>query len=246
MAKKLHAALKRLYPMNEMCRLIDEHFAGIHGLEQLLLEFHAKVEAVNRSAANGLSLLEGMVPLVQRAPQQQSQQLEQNLALNRKVASAIESVNTCLLQVASQRDERGAQLTSALEQLTNTGGLTSRLVECITALETLHDNGGLAENRNLQELARLREQLAEMTEVLRELDHWHSRQMKQILDYQSLSESRILQEVGRLREQLVELDRRHSSQMQQILERLSTISSTTPHAPSRELRTHAIHGRSES
>lgn len=231
MAKRLHATLKRLYPMNEICRLIDEHFAGMHGLKQLISDVQARVE--DRIAANGSSLLQGMIPLVQQVPQQQRmcQELEQNLVLNRKVVSAIESLNTALLEVASKRDDQGAPLASALEQLTNTfRGLTSRLAERVTALETLHDNESLAESRTLQELARLREQLAEIAEVLRESDHWHSSQMKQIFDYQSLAESRTRQEVARLREQLVELDRRHSSQMQQILDCLIDMSPATPHA----------------
>jgi len=248
MAKRLHNTLKRLYPMNEICRLIDEHFAGIHGLERLLLDVQASVEAVGRSAAGGLGLPQGMTSAVQQTPQQQiCQELEQNLVLSRKAASAIESVNASLLEVVTQRDERDVQLASALEQLNDIRGLTSGLAERVATLQTLHNNEGLAESRTLQEFARLSGQLAELADVLREFDRWHSSQMKQIFDCQSLAESRTLEEVARIKEQLTELDRKHSSQMQQILDRLIDMPPARLHGRSRsEPRPHRMHSRGKS
>ena len=66
MIDKLHARLKQLYPINEMCRLIDAHFARLDGLEQRVCEVLG-----HELASNGSALLQGMTLLVQQIQEQQ-------------------------------------------------------------------------------------------------------------------------------------------------------------------------------
>ena len=109
MSLKLHDRLKKLYPMNEVCRLIDAHFARIDGLEERVLSIHPRVDAAERGvgdlAASVSALLQGMACLVQQMQQHQrihqesDQKHDRDYGLHRHMASAIESFNTSLVDL---------------------------------------------------------------------------------------------------------------------------------------------------
>jgi FkbM family methyltransferase len=184
MIDKLHARLKQLYPINEMCHLIDAHFARLDGLEQRVCEVLG-----HELASNGSALLEGMTFLVQQLQEQQRlyQELEQkrdrDYALTRKISSLVESVNTALAAPVTRSDERGAQFAAVLEQLAKPfRQLAARTAERISAEEAWAEQRIQSENRMLQEFDCLRQHLADLGELVRDLESRHTEQTQQIFD----------------------------------------------------------------
>jgi FkbM family methyltransferase len=184
MVSKLHAKLKQFYPMRDICNIIEGHFAKLDQLDQKVSINGTNGGVFQDIATNDAALLQGVTFLVQQFQQQQTiyqeldQKRERDYAMSRRTASLVDSLNAHMTVWAAQNQERGTQLSAALEQLARSyREPNGRGAGFMAALEALGQRFDQLEYRTAQELDRLRKQSAELADIVREIDSRRAERM---------------------------------------------------------------------
>jgi FkbM family methyltransferase len=189
MVAKLHATLKRFYPMRNICNILEGHFAKLDQLDHKVSSNNMNGAALHDIATNDAALLQGVTFLAQQFQQQQTiyQELdhkrERDYAINRRTASLVDSLNAHLTVWAAQNQQRGNQLTDALEQLAKAyREPLDRGLKLLATVEALGQRFNQLESRTLQELDCFQKLSAELGNMIRETDSRRADEVAQILE----------------------------------------------------------------
>ncbi len=189
MVAKLHAKLKQIYPIRDICSIIEGHFAKLDQLDKKVSGGGINGSVWHDIATNDAALLQAVTFLTQQFQQQQmiyhelDQKRERDYALSRRTASLIDSLHAHLAVWTAQNQERGTQLTAALEQFAKSvREPIGRAAGLTTAVEALGERSDQLEFRTLQELDCLRKQSAELADRVQETDSRRVGELAQILE----------------------------------------------------------------